>query len=214
MLEHTFDQVDYISLHTYLNNYRDDTAAFLASAGPDGQLHRRGRRDRRCGRGAAPLDQAHDAELRRMERLVSDPPHARPTGSRKAGRSRRRSSRKIYTMEDALVFGGACISLLNHADRVKAACLAQLVNVIAPIMTETGGPAWRQTIFYPFAQMSRFGRGQRAAGQVESDTYATSYYDPRGAIDLIFPDPRRALSQDGGGRRDGGGLRYSCSTAT
>ena len=58
-------------------------------------------------------------------------------------------------MEDALAFGGACISLLNHADRVKAACLAQLVNVIAPIMTETGGPAWRQTIFYPFAHFSQ-----------------------------------------------------------
>ena len=57
-------------------------------------------------------------------------------------------------MEDALAFGGCCISLLNHADRVKAACLAQLVNVIAPIMTETGGPAWRQTIFWPFAQLS------------------------------------------------------------
>ena len=56
---------------------------------------------------------------------------------------------EIYTMEDALAFGGACISLLNHADRVKCACLAQLVNVIAPIMTETGGPAWRQTIFHP-----------------------------------------------------------------
>ena len=63
-------------------------------------------------------------------------------------------------MEDALAFGGACISLLNHADRVKAACLAQLVNVIAPIMTETGGPAWRQTIFYPFAHMSNLGRGR------------------------------------------------------
>jgi alpha-N-arabinofuranosidase len=56
-------------------------------------------------------------------------------------------------------FGGACISLLNHADRVKVGCLAQLVNVIAPIMTETGGPAWRQTIFYPFADFSNLGRG-------------------------------------------------------
>ncbi|MBP0650310.1 hypothetical protein J8J40_25005, partial [Mycobacterium tuberculosis] len=66
---------------------------------------------------------------------------------------------EIYNMEDALVFGGACIALLNHADRVKCACLAQLVNVIAPIMTETGGPAWRQTIFWPFAQMARHGNG-------------------------------------------------------
>ena len=78
---------------------------------------------------------------------------------------------EIYTMEDALAFGGACISLLNHADRVKAACLAQLVNVIAPIMTETGGPAWRQTIFHPFAQMSRLGRGQVLRARVECDTY-------------------------------------------
>ena len=62
---------------------------------------------------------------------------------------------EIYNMEDALAFGGVCISLLNHADRVKVACLAQLVNVIAPIMTETGGPAWRQTIFYPFMHFRR-----------------------------------------------------------
>ena len=90
-------------------------------------------------------------------------------------------------MEDALVFGGACISLLNHADRVKSACLAQLVNVIAPIMTETGGPAWRQTIFWPFAQMSRLGRGNVLRANVQSDTYAASYYDPRGAQDLFYP---------------------------
>ena len=74
---------------------------------------------------------------------------------------------EIYTMEDALAFGGACISLLNHADRVKAACLAQLVNVIAPIMTETGGPAWRQTIFFPFADFSNLGRGRVLRAQVD-----------------------------------------------
>ena len=56
---------------------------------------------------------------------------------------------EIYTMEDALAFGGACISLLNHADRVKAACLAQLVNVIAPIMTETGGRPGARRSFIP-----------------------------------------------------------------
>ena len=82
-------------------------------------------------------------------------------------------------MQDALTFGGAVISLLNHADRVRSACLAQLVNVIAPIMTETGGPAWRQTIFYPFAQMSNFGRGDVLRAIVTSDTYATEYQDPR-----------------------------------
>jgi alpha-N-arabinofuranosidase len=92
-------------------------------------------------------------------------------------------------MRDALAVGGICIALLNHADRVKAACLAQLVNVIAPIMTETGGPAWRQTIFHPFAQMSNYGRGRVLRAQVDAPTYAASYYDPRGVEELRFALP-------------------------
>jgi alpha-L-arabinofuranosidase len=66
---------------------------------------------------------------------------------------------EAYSFEDALVVGCLLIQLLKHADRVKIACLAQLVNVIAPIMTRDGGPAWRQTIFYPFLHASRYGRG-------------------------------------------------------
>ncbi len=92
-----------------------------------------------------------------------------------------------YSMQDALAFGGMCISLLNHADRVKIACLAQLVNVIAPIMTETGGSAWRQTIFYPFAQFSQFGRGTVLRAEFDAPEYSARYYDPRGAADLWFP---------------------------
>jgi alpha-N-arabinofuranosidase len=92
-------------------------------------------------------------------------------------------------MKDALAFGGACISLLNHADRVRCACLAQLVNAIAPIMTETGGPAWRQTIFHPFAHFSNFGRGRVLRAEVASPTYSATYHDPRGTADLAFPLP-------------------------
>lgn len=52
-----------------------------------------------------------------------------------------------YNFEDALLVGLMLITLMKHADRVKMACLAQLVNVIAPIMTEKdGGKAWKQTI--------------------------------------------------------------------
>ena len=64
-----------------------------------------------------------------------------------------------YSVADAVVVGNLLISLLRHADRVKCACMAQLVNVIAPIMTEPGGIAWRQTIFFPFALTSRLARG-------------------------------------------------------
>jgi len=79
------------------------------------------------------------------------------------------------------------VAALNKmADRVRCACLAQLVNAIAPIMTETGGPAWRQTIFYPFAQMSRFGRGRVLRMALEAPTYQSRYFDPMGPQDLHF----------------------------
>jgi alpha-L-arabinofuranosidase len=64
-----------------------------------------------------------------------------------------------YSVTDAVVVGTLLNSLLRHADRVSIACLAQLVNVIAPIRSEPGGPAWRQTIYHPFALTSRYGRG-------------------------------------------------------
>ena len=63
------------------------------------------------------------------------------------------------------------ITLLKHADRVKIGCLAQLVNVIAPIMTAPGGPAWRQTIFYPFLHASRYGHGLVLNLQVDGPFY-------------------------------------------
>lgn len=62
-------------------------------------------------------------------------------------------------LADALVVGCLLITLLRHADRVRIACLAQLVNVIAPIRTVDGGPAWLQTTAYPFADVTRFGQG-------------------------------------------------------
>ncbi len=65
----------------------------------------------------------------------------------------------VYNFEDALLVGCMLITFLKHADRVKMACMAQLVNVIAPIMTENGGRSWKQTIFYPYLHASVYGRG-------------------------------------------------------
>jgi alpha-N-arabinofuranosidase len=80
--------------------------------------------------------------------------------------------------------GGALITLINNADRVKAACLAQLVNVIGPIMTETGGPAWRQTIFHPFAQASKFGHGNVLRTNIETEGYSIG---SRATVPYILP---------------------------
>ena len=75
-------------------------------------------------------------------------------------------------MMDALVVGGFLITLLRHCDRVKIACLAQMVNVIAPIMTENGGGLWKQTIFYPFADVSNNGRGTVYDIRIDTPTYS------------------------------------------
>jgi alpha-L-arabinofuranosidase len=188
VLEHCFDHVEFISLHTYLNNYAGDYPAFLACpdlmdsfieevvAIADAVAARR-RSSKRIMLSFDEWNVWYRTRRGRAQRVLPNWPVAPPI------------LEEVYTMADALTFGGACIALLNHADRVKCACLAQLVNVIAPIMTETGGLAWRQTIFYPFAQMSRFGRGEVLRAKVDSPTYAATYYDPRGAEENHYPLP-------------------------
>ncbi len=186
VLEHCFDHVDFISLHTYLNNYAGDTAAFLAS--PDlmdsfidevvaiaDSVAAKRRSAKRIMLSFDEWNVWYRTRRTRADRVKEGWPVAPPI------------LEEVYTMQDALAFGGACIALLNHADRVKAGCLAQLVNVIAPIMTQTGGPAWRQTIFFPFAHMSNFGRGRVLQAEVEVPAYSARYYDPRGEQDLYFP---------------------------
>ncbi|HYH02693.1 MAG TPA: alpha-N-arabinofuranosidase [Bacillota bacterium] len=84
----------------------------------------------------------------------------------------------IYSLLDALVFGGLMCTLLNHVDRVKIACLAQLVNVIAPIFTVKGGPVIKQSTFYPFQQVSTYGRGTVLKTIVDSPTISTNLYGP------------------------------------
>ena len=90
-----------------------------------------------------------------------------------------------YSVADAVVVGSLLISLLRHADRVKCACLAQLVNVIAPIMTEPGGLAWRQTIFFPFALTSRRARGESLQPQLSCDDYDTATYGSVPVVDAV-----------------------------
>lgn len=99
----------------------------------------------------------------------------------------------IYDFEDALLVGSMLMTLLRHADRVKMAALAQLVNVIAPIMTAKGGKAWRQTIFYPFMHVSGYGRGTVLNAVIESPSYETKDFD-----DVPLLDAAAVLNEDEG----------------
>jgi alpha-N-arabinofuranosidase len=94
---------------------------------------------------------------------------------------------EVYNLEDALLVGGLLNTLIRNADRVKIACLAQLVNVIAPIMTNASGLV-RQTIYYPYSWALQFARGRVLSLLVESPTYSVSkmgevpYIDVAGTV--------------------------------
>ena len=167
VLDHCFDQVEYLSIHTYYGNADGDTPSFLAK--PDSMddfIHE-----------TTALCDAVSARRKSRKRLMlsfdewnvwyHSHTHPKPEPWSVAGPR----LEDVYTFEDALCVGGMLITLLNNADRVKIACLAQVVNVIGAIMTEAGGPAWRQTIFHPFAQASAHGRGEVLKAVIDSPVY-------------------------------------------
>jgi alpha-N-arabinofuranosidase len=90
-----------------------------------------------------------------------------------------------YTFEDALLVGLMLITFIKHADRVKMACLAQLVNVIAPIMTEKDGGAWKQTIYYPYLHASKYGRGTALQPVLASSKHDTRDYTDVTDVDAV-----------------------------
>ncbi len=82
-----------------------------------------------------------------------------------------------YSLLDALTFAGMGMSLINHSDRVRIACLAQIVNVIAPILTERGGRVLRQATFWPFKYLSLYGRGTALNPVVRTPMAETKHGD-------------------------------------
>ncbi len=87
-----------------------------------------------------------------------------------------------HDIADALVVGCLLITLLRHADRVRIACLAQLVNVIPAIRTVDGGPAWLQTSAYPFADVAGSARGTVLRLEIDGPTYEL---DGPGVVEAI-----------------------------
>jgi len=96
-----------------------------------------------------------------------------------------RMEEDTYTVADAVVVGGLLISLLRNTDRVRSASQAQLVNAIAPIMTEPGGASWRQTIFHPFALTSRYAKGEVLRVVIDSPTYENARFGESDLLDAV-----------------------------
>jgi alpha-N-arabinofuranosidase len=174
VLDHCFDEVDFISLHTYFRNDDDDIKEYFGVIELMDAFIRE----------VVSICDAVAAKRRSFKRIMlsfdewnvwyrtHQIEHMRRPGWPTAPRL----IEEVYNVEDALVVGGALITLMNNADRVKVACLAQLANVIGPIMTEPGGAAWRQTIFHPFALAARHGPGRVLQTRIDSPAYAAKSF--------------------------------------
>ena len=190
VLEHTYDLVDYISMHVYYGNRDGDTANFLArSMDMDHFIHSVAAT---CDYVKAKMQSKKDIYLSFDEWNVWY--HAIPENERaEKWREGPAFNEDIYNFEDALLVGSMLITLLRHSDRVKIACLAQLINTIAPIMTRNGGPAWKQTIYYPYLHASLYGRGTALNVLVDSPKYDSKDFSDVPVLDAIMVE-----NEDGG----------------
>ncbi|OPJ57694.1 alpha-N-arabinofuranosidase [Clostridium chromiireducens] len=172
-LDHTYDVVDFISLHQYYGNRLNDTANFLAQS--DDMEHFIKTVTATCDyikskkRSKKTMNLSFDEWNVWFHSNQDDDNIMRNHPWQKAPAL----LEDVYNFEDALLVGLMLIVLMKHSDRVKMACLAQLVNVIAPIMTEENGPAWKQTIYYPYLHASKYGRGTALQPVISSPKHDT-----------------------------------------
>ena len=183
VLSHAYDHVDYISCHAYYAEKDGDRASFLASAVDMDRFIEEVVATADHVKAVRGSDKTIDISFDEWNIWYQDRYHDedKATGIDNWPIAPRILEDR-YSVLDAVVFGSLMISLLKHADRVTSASLAQLVNVIAPIMTEPGGIAWRQTTFFPFATTSRLARGNALQLRLESPMYETARF---GAVPLV-----------------------------
>ncbi|MBR2375259.1 MAG: alpha-N-arabinofuranosidase [Clostridia bacterium] len=169
VLEHTYDYVDYVSLHQYYGNKMKNTADFLGkSVHMDSFIKSV---VAICDAVKAKKHSKKTINLSFDEWNVWFHTHGESYEDWQVAPA---ILEDIYTFEDALLVGCMLMTLQNNCDRVKMACLAQLVNVIAPIMTENNGRTWAQTIFYPYMYASVYGKGRVVKPIVDCGAYETS----------------------------------------
>ncbi|MFI5062181.1 MAG: alpha-L-arabinofuranosidase C-terminal domain-containing protein, partial [Actinomycetales bacterium] len=185
VLTHAYDAIDYISCHAYYEN-SGDLASFLASgldmdhfirsvtATADHVKAVRGC-DKTINISFDEWNIWYNSRFENVDKItgVDNWPIAP------------RLLEDEYSVADAVVFGSLLITLLKHADRVTSASLAQLVNVIAPIMTEPGGAAWRQTTFFPFAATAHHATGVSLDVTPVSGTYSTAKFGDVPVVDAV-----------------------------
>lgn len=172
VLEHCLDTVDYVSVHRYVGNSDNDTPNFLAvTKSIDEQIE---------AMDAVCIMVAKQKRLRKRAYLSFDEWniwYRARDGVYADGRGKIAPHllEEVYNLEDALVAAGFLNSFIRHADSVKIACIAQIVNVIAPILTR-GDEMVLQTIFYPIEMYTRRREGNALRVAIDGDSYQSKQY--------------------------------------
>ncbi|MFO1141562.1 MAG: alpha-N-arabinofuranosidase [Amaricoccus sp.] len=192
VLEACYDNVDYISLHKYFGNSSRDTLNFF------GKIEETGRYIQAVG---GIIDWVKAKKRSKKDVYICFDEwnvwyHIREEDSRKWRAWDWPEAPALleedYNLEDALFVGGLLNEFIRRSDRVKIACIAQLVNVIAPIRTLNGGPSWKTSIYYPYQFASLYGRGTALRVATDAPTY-----DCDVASDVSYLDAA-AVKGDGG----------------
>lgn len=164
VLKHTYENVDYVSLHryyTYEHSMREfdllsahtDFESFIKTVSSTADFVKASLRSKKTM--MLSIDEWniwHTRPVYNCKDVSWDLDEGRWTiGPRRA--------ENVYDLTDAISLAGLVCTFINNADRVKVGCLAQLINVIAPIMTENGGGVYKQTTYYPFALAIAYAKG-------------------------------------------------------
>jgi alpha-N-arabinofuranosidase len=179
VLEHCRDDIEYLSLHRYVGNPENDTPEFLAVTNSiDRQIE---------ATDAVCAAVHHTRKTRRKVKLSFDEWniwYRARTGEHVDGRGKFAPPllEEMYNLEDALVAAGFLNSFIRHADSVKIANLAQIVNVIAPIFTK-GDDMLLQSIFYPIEMYSKRRTGTSLQLRVDGPGYESKRYGHVKTID-------------------------------
>ncbi len=192
MLSECYDNVDYVSLHRYYGTPHNDTADFLASTMNLEEFIRTVASICDAVKGKKHSKKQVNLSLDEWNVWYHSNQQDQDLYKREPWGTALPLLEDVYNFEDALLVGLMLITILKNADRVKVACMAQLVNVIAPIMTRPSGGAWAQTIYWPLMQASTLGRGKSLLPQITSEKSDTKHY-----TDVPVVDAAAVMDDDG-----------------
>ncbi len=161
VLEGLYDYIDYISLHHYAGNRDKDHYRFMASTETVNNVID-------ITRGVINATRQRHKSKKNIY-IAFDEYNV----WYRAGNEQKLEEH--YNLQDALVVASYLNTFIRNADIVKMANMAQLVNVIAPMMV-TNDTLWEQTTFFPFELFAKYCYGQSLDSYVQSDTYAAGDY--------------------------------------